>query len=489
VNDVWPSAIQVDAIDDVPLLWIDAPPPFRLFLMFRVGQADEELTNSGISHLVEHLAFPHDHSPDAPSNAATTLTNTVFYAWGDPDEAAAFIHRTAATLTRLPLERIDHQRSIILTEESSGAGGPAAELLSERYGARAHGVVGYRQLGLHRLTAADVSAWSLRHYTADNAILCATGPPPGRLALELPRGQRMPAPIGVPVDGPLPRWAAQNLPLIALGVLTDHEAAAGTAHRILERRLFRRLRQELAFSYAVRTSAEVIDPQTLHRSTVADSQRETAARVTRQVVETAEDLAAHGPTAQEVRDDLAVLERDLRNDPRAIGGWMMHAAECYLSGIEVEELDDYIETRRELTVGQVREAWAKAYTTAILIVPPWVEIGPRVMGYRRWPAQGPGAVRGVTFYPPGMGRIRKGPRATVGDEAIFLSAPGQPLRTIRFDQTAALLRTKPLTRVVIDVEGRALSVDASEFSNGHELVARLDHSIPGERWIDLLSHP
>ncbi|MGZ8758419.1 MAG: hypothetical protein ACXWXC_10795 [Aeromicrobium sp.] len=99
-----PTTIYVDSVDDVPLLWVDAPPPYHLFLMFRVGRADEELTNSGITHLVEHLVFPHDHTADSSSNGATTLTNTVFYAWGSPDDAAAFITRVATSLSRLPLD-------------------------------------------------------------------------------------------------------------------------------------------------------------------------------------------------------------------------------------------------------------------------------------------------------------------------------------------------------------------------------------------------
>ncbi|MGZ8724296.1 MAG: hypothetical protein ACXWYG_09670, partial [Aeromicrobium sp.] len=166
-----PTTIYVDSVDDVPLLWVDAPPPYHLFLMFRVGRADEELTNSGITHLVEHLVFPHDHTADSSSNGATTLTNTVFYAWGSPDDAAAFITRVATSLSRLPLDRIDHQRSIIFTEEESGGGGAAAELLTERFGARRHGVVGFRQLGLHRLGPREVAEWSRRHFTSDNAIL------------------------------------------------------------------------------------------------------------------------------------------------------------------------------------------------------------------------------------------------------------------------------------------------------------------------------
>ena len=479
------ASINVDSVDGVPLLWIDAPPPYYVFLMVRVGRADEELTNSGITHLVEHLAFPHDHSTDSSSNGATALSNTLFYAWGNPADSADFIGRIASTLTRLPLDRIDQQRSIILTEEEAGGGGAAAELLTERYGAQRHGVVGFRQLGLHRIGSTDVAEWSRRYFNADNAILCATGPPTGHLALQLPPGERRPVPLATPVEGPLPRWTPQAVGQIALGVLTGHEPAAGTAHRILERRLFSRLRHSLALSYSVQSATQTIDPLTLHRVTVADTKQETAADVTRHVVEMAEELADHGPTREELLDDLDVLERQLRDDPRAIGGWMMHAAECYLNGIEVEELEDYLEARNLLTPVEVRDAWAKAYSTAILVVPPWVEIAPERMAHRTWATDQAATAKGVTFHPPGMARLRGGARTTVGAEAVSVSTSDQRPRTIRFDRTAALVRSGPLARTLIDLDGSALSIDAAQFGNSRELIARLDNKIPPGKWIDV----
>lgn len=200
-----PSAIYIDRVDGVPLLWNDGPPPFSAVLNFRVGRADEQLSNSGITHLVEHLAFPHDHNQDANCNGSTGLTTTSFYAWGEPDEAAAFIRQTSVALAKLGIDRVDHQRSVILTEEVSSGGGVVADLLVERYGARGQGVVGFRQLGIHRLKGADVQGWATRYFTADNAILCINGRPPDGLSLELPRGEPIPTPLAQPIDGPLPR--------------------------------------------------------------------------------------------------------------------------------------------------------------------------------------------------------------------------------------------------------------------------------------------
>ena len=485
----WSTAINVDSVDGVVTLWVDAPPPFRVLLLFRVGQADEQLTNSGISHLVEHLAFPHDHDADARSNGATSLTSTAFYAWGDPTDAAAFINDITASLTNLPLSRLEQQRSIILVEEETRGRGPLAELLAERFGARAHGVVGFPSLGLHRVGPDDVANWSTRYYTADNAVLCCTGPPPTRLSLCLPRGQKIPAPAGAPVAGPLPRWTAERVAHIGIGVLTDHGPAGGMAHRILERRLYRRLRQDLALSYSVQSASQVIDPQTQHRATIVDAREEKSIDVARHVLEVAEELAARGPTRQELHDDVHILERELEDDPGTLLGFISHAAECFLSNIEVEELDDHIEIRRQLTTAEVRDAWGTAMKTAILLVPPWIVIEPRRLAHRFWPPPEPEMVRGKTFHATGIARVRGGPTITIGDEAVRLDMPKADSRSMQFEECAALLRTGPLARALVAFDGRGLPIDGEKFANSRDLVDRLDQKVPRDRWIDLLPSP
>jgi len=478
-------AINVDSVDGVPLLWVEAPPPFVIALTFRVGQADEQLTNAGISHLVEHLAFPHDHSGDAPSNGTTSLTTTRFYAWGNPENAANFIRQASVNLTHLPTDRIDQQRSIILTEEASNSGGPGSALLTERYGARAHGIVGYLQLGLHKVGPREALDWAAQHYTVDNAILCATGVPPGQLYVDLPRGQKLPAPLAKPLAGPFPRWTPENIGQVGLGVTTGHDSASGAAHRILERRLFKRLRHDLALSYAVQTAGQIVDAHTLHRIVVADSQRETAYEVTRHVVEMAEEFAAGGPTQAEIAEDLEIFERHMADDPRAMGGWMMYAAECYLNGIDVPEWDEYVWERRDLMPAQVRDAWAQAYATAIFVVPPWVEISPERMARRSFNPQPVAEVAGKTFRAPGFGPLRGRAKATLNTEGIAVVGSDGATSSVRFDSVIALIRRGPLVRTLIAVDGSGINVNGGEFDNGAELVALLDRQFPADKIIHL----
>jgi hypothetical protein len=54
--------IERDELDGVPLYRAEAPPPFVVGVIFRVGRSDEELAHAGVSHIVEHLAIPPRHS-------------------------------------------------------------------------------------------------------------------------------------------------------------------------------------------------------------------------------------------------------------------------------------------------------------------------------------------------------------------------------------------------------------------------------------------
>ena len=145
----------------------------------------------------------------------------------------------------------------------------------------------------------------------------------------------------------------------------------GAASRMVERRLFDRLRTQKGWSYAVHADVKLVDATTLHRMFAADCLEDAAPQVTDEVIATAYEFAESGPTKAEMDDDVDRLERQLRVDDRAGIGWMLYAAECYLSGIDVEEFDEYIERRLSLERNEIRDAWRAACEQLLLCVPPW----------------------------------------------------------------------------------------------------------------------
>ena len=73
-------------IDGVPTFWHPAPGPLRAALIFRVGRADEQLAQAGISHLVEHLTLASLGERDHPVNGFVDHHRTVFYSSGSAEE-------------------------------------------------------------------------------------------------------------------------------------------------------------------------------------------------------------------------------------------------------------------------------------------------------------------------------------------------------------------------------------------------------------------
>ena len=84
------TKIERDELEGVPVYWAEAPPPFVVGVIFRVGRSDEELATAGVSHLIEHLAIPPRHSPNVDVNGTVTRNETMFWAAaGRRDDALA----------------------------------------------------------------------------------------------------------------------------------------------------------------------------------------------------------------------------------------------------------------------------------------------------------------------------------------------------------------------------------------------------------------
>jgi hypothetical protein len=472
--------VHVDAIDGVPILWMEAPPPFVMTLMFRVGQADESLPNAGITHLVEHLAFPHDHREGVANNGTTKLLTTEFFAWGDPREAAEFLHRVSRGLGRAAADRLDQQRSIIGAEEARWNVTPRGELLIARYGARGPGLGGFRGLGLRQVGAAEVDDWVARYFTRGNAIIWMTGPPPQGLGVDLRDGPAVPAPQAEVRPGTFPRWTPKPQPFVAIGVAHPYGSPVGAASRILTRRLFARLRDADAVSYDIQAMGELVDRGIVHTMIVADCLPDAAPHVTNRIIQAADEFAESGPTAEEVADELKQFERALRDDPRLPVGWMHSAAERALNGMEVEEFEEDLERRRSETRASITDAWRDAMAGLALCTPSTVIVDDPRFDAGGWPLP----LKGRTFHPPGLGRFTAGgARAVVSSEGVSVFDKDGQHGSVRFSATAALVHGDGAVRLLIAEDGSELVVNGASYANGNELVAEIDRLVLRDRHV------
>jgi zinc protease len=141
--------VRETEVDGVPTLVAPIPGPLNAGLMFRVGRADETLSRTGITHLVEHLAlFGHSLS-DYHHNGSTGATITHFHMSGSESDVVDFLAGVCASLTDLPIARLEIEKEILRTEEHNRPSGANHSMPLWRYGSVGYGLLSYPEWGLY----------------------------------------------------------------------------------------------------------------------------------------------------------------------------------------------------------------------------------------------------------------------------------------------------------------------------------------------------
>ncbi|TVT53915.1 insulinase family protein [Amycolatopsis rhizosphaerae] len=263
--------IEQIEIDGVQAVFVKRSGPTRAGLQFRVGRADERLSTSGITHMVEHLALHRFGLTEYHSNGLTSAVATQFFATGSDSEISTFLHGVCTGLADLPLDRLETERAILRTEGAARASGALDRLARIRYGAQGYGLTGYPEYGVGRISAEDVRSWAESWFTRQNAVLWIAGERvPAELDLPLPEGARRPAPE--------PRPVVASAGYIESGtgrVFVESVIRRGMAGRLLalllERELFRSLRQEGGYSYTATASYSVWGRDSATLTALADA--------------------------------------------------------------------------------------------------------------------------------------------------------------------------------------------------------------------------
>jgi hypothetical protein len=182
-----------EEIDGVRIVHRDVPGEYHGTLVFGVGARDEGIDHIGLSRFVIELVV------DAVSTEAdfqSGLLDTMIIASGGPEDVAAHFSECCDAISALPLERMGGvaraadpgDRPIDLRLEADGVGDPWASLLARRLGTAGPGVVRWPPVDYGEFTAAEVRSHLARYFTAQNAVLALSGPPPDSLRLRLPVG-------------------------------------------------------------------------------------------------------------------------------------------------------------------------------------------------------------------------------------------------------------------------------------------------------------
>ncbi|MDI1464374.1 insulinase family protein [Catellatospora sp. KI3] len=240
-------------VDGVPTLVAPTAGPMNVGLVFRVGQADETLPTHGITHLVEHLALHDSGLSDYHYNGATASVYTHFHMQGSEADVVTYLGKVCAGLRNLPMHRLDTEKEILRTEARSRGGYPSMPLW--RYGAQGYGLPGYPEWGLFRLRPEDLRSWVDTYFTRDNAVLWIAGNGvPAGLRLDLPGGVRRPLPAATSALPATPAYFCGDDASVLHTAVVRRSTPARMYADVLERALYRELRQEGGFSYTASTS-------------------------------------------------------------------------------------------------------------------------------------------------------------------------------------------------------------------------------------------
>ena len=473
-RDAWRAfTIHRDDRGTVPVFWADAPRPFAAGLVFRVGRAFETLAQAGITHLVEHLAIPARTPFGFECNGTVMGSYTTVWAEGEEEPVLAFLREVAERAAALPLDRLEQERGIVLTEADAWSPGFVGAAAALRFGADGHGLIGFPELGAQWLDGDHVAAWASEKFVAPAAAAYMTAEPsePFELALQPGTAPEVPAPTAV-VDVTFPAlYTAGPFGGVGVSFVAPRTPEAAVARGVVEKRIRERLRFELGLTYHVQLEWEPLTRDARHGVLVCDCRAGDEREVLDAMLAVLDELADAGPSADELEHEQAEWERALAH-PAVVPSFLAENAMNHVLGAGVQQPTELRDERLEVTCTAVAETVAGFLADALVLA----SIEPPLEGYATYPLTSSSVVSGRTYRLKGVVRRRR-PALVVGDEGITWIDDADDASTVRFAECTALQQWVDGTRTVWSKDGTYVTVDPSVWRRGEDIVRALDEGV------------
>ncbi|BBH68610.1 hypothetical protein ACTI_52950 [Actinoplanes sp. OR16] len=469
--------IQRLEIDGIPALFMPSAGPTHAGLAFRVGVADEPLSRHGITHLIEHLALHSLGVADYHYNGATGDEITYFHLRGSEADVVGFLNGVCASLRDLPMHRLAVEKEILRTEQRGRGASVDDPLAVERYGARGFGLRGYPEMGLPAIGPDDLRRWIDWYFTRGNAALwIAGGGVPSGLRLTLPHGDRRPAPVPAPMEPATPAYFPGPPGVLAWSARVRRHAASSVFAGVLQRAMFRALRQDSGISYTVRAEYATRGDGTGIVLATADALPEKSGAVLGGFVDVLASLRFAGPGPAEVAAVVA-QECERLTEASRQGALLTAQVLDLLTGQPVLDLPETVTALRAVTPEQVRAIAAEAYADGLLMTPgrtaAWA-------GFTRTPSQSASAVTGAVYPAAGDPDLR----LFVGQEGVSLVQGEDCFLTVRFDGCAALIAYPDGGRVLVGTDGISVPIEPTMLENAEAAVPYIDSRIHPDLRVD-----
>jgi zinc protease len=467
--------IKQAEIGGVPVLMAPTTGPLRAGLVFRVGFADEPLSRHGITHLVEHLALHSLGVADYHYNGATGVEYTHFHMQGSEPEIAAFLNGVCSSLRNLPMHRLATEKELLVAEANGRSAGVAEPMARRRHGARDYGISGYPEWGLAAISEDDLRAWVAGYFTRENAVLWVAGDAvPAGLRLDLPSGTRRPAPRPSSALPVTPAYFPGSPGVVVWDAMVPRTAAAGIFAAVLERMMFRELRQDAGLSYTVQTDLHPVGRDHAIVTAVADSVPEKQSAVLGAFVDVLATMRAGRIDPADVAAVVKTRAEALQHAD-GIAGRLPTQACNLLAGRAVEELEQTVAETRAVTPAHVAEIAAQAWNTGLMMAP----TRPDWAGFAAAPATSGTTVAGHAF--PALENAEEA-LVVAPDGVSVISADG--VATVRHAECVLARAWPDGGRLLVGADGIALRIEPTLFVDGRRAVTAIDSGTRPEIRVD-----
>ncbi|MDI6098486.1 insulinase family protein [Actinoplanes sp. NEAU-A12] len=452
-------------VDGVPAVLAPVSGPTHAGLVFRVGTADEPLPRRGITRLVQHLVT------DGPGT--TGPEHTYFHVQGSAAEITERLTGVCAALRDPPAGRLTAVRDRLLNTPPD-----RDPLPMWRYGARGFGVASYPEWALAGLTEEHLRYWIARYFTRENAALWVAGDAiPEGLRLDLPSGERQPAPAAVTALPATPAWFSGPGGGTAWDTVVRREARAAVFANVLERRMLHDLRRLDGISGQARTEYVPRSDGTARILAVADARPEEQEAVLGGMIDVLAAMRAGQIGPDEVAGVVELTCEGLR-ESESRGARLPGQAFNLLAGRDIPTLDEALDEVRAVTVEDVAGVASSAYDAGLLMTPRGSTAG--WAGYTAAPVMSDTVLPGRAH----RGRKDRGLRLISGDEGVSVTGAGL-VATVRWDSCAALLAWPDGGRRLIGHDAVAARIEPTLYRDAGRVVAEVDARIPEHLRIEM----
>jgi zinc protease len=472
------SETRLTELYGIPVLLAPTAGPMRAGLMFRVGRADETLAFGGLTHLVEHLALHRHGTADYHYNGITSATTTQFVTQGNSEAVVTFLNDVCSNLRYLPFGRLATEKKILETEAANKSTGVNDQMPLWRHGARDYGLLSYPEWGMRTLTEEQVRQWALTRFNRANAVLWIAGDRvPNGLHLDLPDGDRWPLPHESSALPVTPAYFSTGSQVIVMDAQIPRTRAAVMHTRLLERALFRELRQNRGLSY---TAAAAYTTDGRHRATltaIVDALPDKLDDALECFLGELGKLEVQEIDPAEF-EAVRTLELEAFDNPEVEANLLTRRATDLLTGFPSSTTAELVDGFHNVRAEDIPEIAHAAEASALLMVPH--HLSHRVVGFEAAPTCSRFGIAGVRY----RSRSERGLSLVHGADGVSLTRP-QGSATVLFDECAAVMRWQDGARHLFGSDGINVRIEPTLFKIPATKIAEIDRAVSPDVIIDM----